>query len=88
MRSAADIITVQATVTRRLSIDLERLEKDPVWNQILEQGQTEPTPVSLEEAMKRYLQYYIVRDQFPHQTPCTNGPGDIDFYLLEVKWPQ
>jgi hypothetical protein len=88
MRSEADIIFVEATISRRLTFDLERLEQDPVWVQVLQQSQTEPETVSLEECMSRYLRYYIQRDRFPHQTPTTNGPGDIGEVNLEIKWPQ
>lgn len=88
MRSEEDIITVQATISRRLTFDLERLERDSVWIQLIQQSQTEPEPASLEECMSRYVRHYIVRDQFPHQTPTTNGPGDIGEVNLEIKWPQ
>lgn len=88
MRSVADIIVVETRVTRRLSLDLERLEKDPVWIQIVSQAETEQDLVSETDLVKRYLTYYIVRDQFPHQTPTTNGPGDIDQIQLEVTWHQ
>lgn len=87
MRSAQDIISVQATITRRLTLDLERIESDPVFSQVAQQlGYAAGDPLT-EELVGAYLQHYIVRDQFPHQTPTTNGPGDIDAIQLEVTWP-
>jgi hypothetical protein len=85
MRSEADLINIQATVKRRLTLDLERLEKDPVFVQITEQLNAAPGEPSLEDAVRLYLNHYIVRDQFPHLMPATNGPGDIDEVLLEVS---
>ena len=92
MRSEADIIHVEVAIARRLSFDLERMEQDPVWNQIVAQNQAVADaagePLVIEQVMARYLQHYIVRDQFPHQTPTTNGPGDIGEIKLDVRWPQ
>jgi hypothetical protein len=88
MRSADDLITVKATITRRLTLDRERLESDPVWSQVSQQlGYVTGDPLT-EELVSTYLNHYIVRDQFPHQTPTTNGPGDIDAVQLEVTWPE
>jgi hypothetical protein len=88
MRSEADIIHVQATITRRLTLDLERLERDPVWLSISEQYPIVPGTEVADAMVSAYINHYILRDQFPHQTPSTNGPGDIDEIKLEIKWPK
>lgn len=89
MRSEADLIPVQATIRRRLSLDLERMEADPVWIQISEQLGVAPGAEGFEVAVRKYINHYVVRDQFPHLMPSTNGPGDIDEIQihLEVTWP-
>jgi hypothetical protein len=88
MRSEADIIQVTALTLRRLTFDLERLEQDPVWKQIrASQSILEEVP-SIEETLRAFIQYHVVRDQFPHLTPGTNGPGDIDHIQLEIQCPQ
>lgn len=87
MRSASDIISVQAMTVRRLTLDLERMEKDPVWIQISETLGAVQGTVAFEEAVLGYIRHYIVRDQFPHHMPATNGPGDIDQIKLEVQCP-
>lgn len=87
MRSENDMIAVKATITRRLTLDLERLERDPVWIQISGQYSIAPGDAIDDRAVQAYINHYIVRDQFPHQMPATNGPGDIDGIQLEVKWP-
>lgn len=87
MRSEVDIISVQAMTVRRLTLDLERMERDPVWIQISESLGAAPGTIIFEQAVRSYLHHYILRDQFPHNMPSTNGPGDIDQIQLEVKCP-
>lgn len=77
-RSFDDIFTVNLKLDATISVDLERIEEDPVWINFL-------SLYSSPEAFIMYLSYYIVRDKFLSEAPFTNGPGG--FNLIDVEIP-
>jgi hypothetical protein len=83
MRSNEDLIPLTVLVVRRLSLDRERMELDPVWRQISEQVGLD-TPEKQRVAVQQYVRHYTINDQFPHQMPATNGPGDIGRVDIEI----
>jgi hypothetical protein len=87
MRTFSDLIDVQVVMSRKLILDFERIELDPIWAHIALQHGIEPGEQPSKEAIHSYVMHYISRDQFPHQIPATNGPGDITAVQMEVSCP-
>lgn len=72
-RGPEDLFDVSITLEARISLDKERIEKDPVYRQCLLMTETEAG------ALQAYLEHYIMRDRFLKDMPSTNGPGQFTF---------
>lgn len=69
MRTENDIIDLHITLHSRVSIDLERLEEDPIW-QTYHQG-----PEPMQVRLHRYLQDLLMADPVLEKACFTNGPA-------------
>lgn len=78
MRDETDIIPFRVTLTSAGSLDLERLEADPIWASICRSVSPLGSPgldaLQFRVAIKRYLGYYMKQDQVLTNNPATNGP--------------
>ena len=84
MRDEQDIIQVTLTVVGNIELDLERIEADPNWRQVLSAGWDLDTPEGRLGALQDYLGHYITRELFLREMPSTNVPGSIRLIELEV----
>ena len=70
-RSEEDLFEITLDLTARISLDRERIEADPIYQQNLLLA-SDP-----EAALQAYLEHYIERDRFLRECPSTNGPGQL-----------
>lgn len=70
-RSDEDLFEITLDLTARVSLDRERIEADPIYQQNLLLA-SDP-----DAALQAYLEDYIVRDRFLREMPSTNGPGQL-----------
>ena len=70
-RGPEDLLTIDLELACELSLDMERIEADPVYRQCLEM---EEHP---EVALQVYIEHYITRERLLSQMPSTNGPGRL-----------
>jgi hypothetical protein len=82
MQLPEDLITIIVKSTRKVVLDLERMNQDPVWQTIVDSNPQYNDPEIL---VQLYVAHYLWSDQFPHLMPSTNGPGDLDDVSIEVK---
>ena len=68
-RGPEDLFEIALDIEARVSLDMERIESDPVYRQCIT---IEPDPAT---ALQAYIEYYVARDRFLRDMPSTNGPG-------------
>jgi hypothetical protein len=71
MRGREDLVPVRFTVECGLTLDLERLNEDPVFRMFCERSSSSP------EAVQRYVAHYIGQESILAEMPATCGPADI-----------
>ena len=80
-RSEHDLFTLQLSLVGQVSMDWERIETDPVFRTILatyeEPDEVEERQAMRVQALREYLQHYIIRERFLRDVPSTNGPGTL-----------
>ena len=94
VRTQEDLIEVDVMTIRRLTIDMEQLESNPRFRNILEttvaklsrdvEMDTSDMIALRNLAIREYIQSYVSSDDFPHGTPATTGPGSITHVQVEV----
>lgn len=94
MRNQDDLIEIDVMTIRRLTIDMEQLELNPRFRNILETtaakwfGDVEMDVSDIKAlhdlAIREYIQSYVSSNDFPHKTPGTTGPGSITQIQVEV----
>lgn len=70
-RSPEDLLEVRLGLMARVSLDMERIEEDPIYRQCLMVAADETS------ALQAYLEHYITRERFLRDMPSTNGPGQL-----------
>ena len=70
-RSPEDLLEVRLGLMARVSLDMERIEEDPIYRQCLMVASDEAS------ALQAYLEHYITRERFLRDMPSTNGPGQL-----------
>lgn len=68
-RGPEDLFEIALDVEARVSLDMERIESDPVYRQCIT---IEPDSAT---ALQAYIEHYVARDRFLRDMPSTNGPG-------------
>jgi hypothetical protein len=68
-RGPEDLFEIALDIEARVSLDMERIESDPVYRQCIT---IEPDPAT---ALQAYIEHYVARDRFLRDMPSTNGPG-------------
>jgi hypothetical protein len=71
MRGREDLLPVRFTVECGLTLDLERVEHDPVFSMLLQRSS------SLPEVVQKYVAHYMGQEQILAEMPSTCGPADI-----------
>ena len=70
-RGPEDLFEIALGIEARVSLDMERIESDPVYRQCL----TMESDSAL--ALQAYIEHYVARDRFLRDMPSTNGPGQL-----------
>ena len=68
-RGPEDLFEIALDIEARVSLDMERIESDPVYRQCIT---IEPDSAT---ALQAYIEHYVARDRFLRDMPSTNGPG-------------
>jgi hypothetical protein len=99
MRTPEDIVNFTFTVHGSGSLDLERVEEDPIWRSVLLQSLREleytqdfedeavARKAAQEAAIQRYIFYYLVREELLTNNPGANGPAMIREVTFKVPVP-
>ena len=83
MRGKDDIKLIRFEAGGTISLDLERIEEDPLWGQIL-QRQDISTDQGLNAALCRYFVQYLSNESILAEMPSTNGPATLTGLNAEV----
>lgn len=70
-RGPEDILVLRLDLQAQVSLDMERIEQDPVFSSIFLLAS------SPEEALREYLSYYLDQESLFKRVPSTNGPGKM-----------
>lgn len=70
-RGLEDLMDVAVPLIGHISLDMERVESDPIYQQYLMVSES-PT-----EALGQYIVFYVTREAFLQRVPSTNGPGHL-----------
>lgn len=76
MRTESDIVSVSFQISGLVQLDWERVEEDPVWNQVVA-GRPLDTPEEREFLLREYLNRYLSNEVLLMNTPSTNGPASL-----------
>ena len=68
-RGPEDLFEVALDIVARVSLDMERIESDPVYRQCI------AIELDSASALQAYIEHYVARDRFLREMPSTNGPG-------------
>ena len=86
MRNQDDILIVRFDVSGSVSLDMERVEQDPVWMDIARQADITTEP-SRTNALLAYVNIYLSRSTLLEDMPSTNGPADLFGARVSVVQP-
>lgn len=78
MRSNDDIKVVTFELSGSLSLDMERVEMDPIWDMISQRFLLED-PVQRSAALRAYIGHYLSHEHILAEMPSTNGPVEVYF---------
>ena len=80
-RTLDDVVSINVELKGSVSIDLERIELDPIWDELRSKYPETDTYTLLYS----YLSYYVSTDKFLSESPFTNGPGNLTLEQLEIN---
>lgn len=89
MRDKTDLIHCSFAIAGLVEMDLERLEEDPAWLNLVERdlaaGGVENLSLDRRKVLlKRYVNSYLMQERVLATMPATNGPADLTGIGVEV----
>ncbi len=76
MRTRDDLIAVRFEISCSVTLDIERIQEDPVWDSVcLYHDITQPE--QLAKALQVYVRHYLQRESILAEMPSTCGPANM-----------
>jgi hypothetical protein len=78
MQSRNDLKTIRFEISCSVTLDLERIVEDPVWESVSRYHDVSQAG-QFERALQSYLRHYLKNESVLAEMPSTCGPANIYF---------